>query len=128
MGGIARRGNQEKEQFWRRIVTGQAGSGLSIRRYCSERGVNEPSFFAWRKELARRDAAANRGGRDRGCRAGGRRRSSLPGCRLRPANRPATRASRLSCRLASASGFRAARARTRWARWSLTTCNGPAAR
>ena len=60
MGGIARRGSGEKEQFWRRIVAGQAGSGLSIRGYCSDRGVNEPSFFAWRKELARRDAAANK--------------------------------------------------------------------
>ena len=61
MGGIARRGNGEKEQFWRRIVAGQADSGLSIRRYCLDRGVKEPSFFAWRKELARRDAAANKG-------------------------------------------------------------------
>lgn len=60
MGGIARRGNGEKEQYWRRIVEGQAVSGLSIRRYCIDRGVNEPSFFAWRKELARRDAAANK--------------------------------------------------------------------
>lgn len=58
MGGRVRRRSEEKEQFWRQIVDAHAGSGLSVRRYCSDRGVSEQSFFAWRKELARRDAAA----------------------------------------------------------------------
>jgi transposase-like protein len=58
MGGRVRRRSEEKEQFWRQMVDGHAGSGLSVRRYCSDRGVSEQSFFAWRKELARRDAAA----------------------------------------------------------------------
>ena len=58
MGGRVRRRSEEKEQFWRQIVDGQAGSGLSVRRYCSDRGVSEQSFFAWRTDLARRDGAA----------------------------------------------------------------------
>lgn len=58
MGGRVRRRSEAKEQFWRQIVEAHAGSGLSVRRYCSDRGITEPSFFAWRKELARRDAAA----------------------------------------------------------------------
>ena len=45
-----------REAFWRRIVVGQPGSGLSIRQWCQRRGVTEPSFYAWRRELARRDA------------------------------------------------------------------------
>lgn len=47
-----------KEQLWRQVVEGHAGSGLSVRRYCADRGVTEVSFFAWRRELAKRDAAA----------------------------------------------------------------------
>jgi hypothetical protein len=58
MGVGVRRRSEEKEQFWRQMVDGHAGSGLSVWRYCSDRGVSEQSFFAWRKELARRDAAA----------------------------------------------------------------------
>jgi transposase-like protein len=60
MAGRVRRRDEEKERFWRRVVEGHAGSGLSVRRYCAERGVTEPSFFAWRRELARRDAAGRR--------------------------------------------------------------------
>ena len=59
MPGRTRRRNGEKERFWRQVVGGHAGSGLSVRQYCTDRSVSEPSFFAWRRELARRDAAAN---------------------------------------------------------------------
>jgi hypothetical protein len=45
-----------KEQYWREVVGGHAKSGLSVKAYCSGRGVSEASFFAWRRELARRDA------------------------------------------------------------------------
>jgi hypothetical protein len=50
----------EKEHAWRQVVKGHAGSGLSIRQYCTDRGVSQPSFFAWRRELARRDAASDK--------------------------------------------------------------------
>ena len=56
MAGRADR-NLEKERFWRQLLEGHAGSGLSIRQYCTDRGVSQPSFFAWRRELARRDSA-----------------------------------------------------------------------
>ena len=59
MAGRADR-NLEKEQFWRQVVGEHSGSGLTVRQYCENRGVSEPSFFAWRRELARRDAAANK--------------------------------------------------------------------
>lgn len=59
MVGRTRRRNEEKESFWRQVVGGHAGSGLSVRQYCTDRRVSEPSFFAWRRELAQRDGATN---------------------------------------------------------------------
>jgi hypothetical protein len=60
MAGRTRRRNVEKERFWRQVVGGHTESGLSVRQYCADRGVTEPSFFAWRRELARRDATASK--------------------------------------------------------------------
>ncbi len=51
--------SQAKEQLWRERVARQSRSKLSIREYCARAGVSEPSFYAWRRELARRDALAS---------------------------------------------------------------------
>jgi hypothetical protein len=64
-GPQGRRPDAGREEFWRRLVAGQPTSGRSIRDWCIQHGVSEPSFYAWRKELARRDAAVNQD-RDRG--------------------------------------------------------------
>lgn len=50
------RRSEGKEQFWRRIVVGHRGSRQSVREWCDRHGVSEPSFYAWRRELAKRDA------------------------------------------------------------------------
>ena len=47
-----------KEQFWRRMVRQWRGSGLSVRDFCTDRGISEPSFYAWRRTIAERDANA----------------------------------------------------------------------
>ena len=44
----------ERERFWRKLVAGQARSGVSIRAWCDRHGVSEPSYYFWRRELARR--------------------------------------------------------------------------
>jgi hypothetical protein len=44
-----------KESYWRRQLEGQAASGLSIRQYCRDQEFSEPSFYVWRRELAKRD-------------------------------------------------------------------------
>lgn len=44
-----------KEKFWRRVVGGHARSGLSVRAWCREQGLNEPAFYWWRSRLARTD-------------------------------------------------------------------------
>ena len=52
------RRDRKKEEFWRRRLEAQAGSGLSIRAWCRRHGVQESAFYWWRTRLAQRDAAA----------------------------------------------------------------------
>lgn len=52
----ARRNSEAKERFWREHVARQAAGGLTVRAYCQQHGLTEPSFYAWRQELARRAA------------------------------------------------------------------------
>ena len=47
-----------KDPFWRRMVRQWRRSGLSVRAFCEEHGLAEPTFYAWRRTLAQRDAAA----------------------------------------------------------------------
>ena len=44
------------ERLWRRRLAQWRRSGLSVRGFCATHGVPEPNFYAWRRELARRDA------------------------------------------------------------------------
>jgi hypothetical protein len=46
----------ERERFWRGLVEGWRRSGLSVRQWCAKHHVSEPSFYAWHRELQRRDA------------------------------------------------------------------------
>ena len=50
-----RRRSAEKEAWWRGHVGRQADSGLSVRAYCREYELSEPSFYVWRRELRKRD-------------------------------------------------------------------------
>ena len=50
--------SESKERFWRGQVRRWRASGLSVRAFCVEHGLSEPSFYAWRRTLAQRDAAA----------------------------------------------------------------------
>jgi hypothetical protein len=49
-----------KERFWRAQVRQWRTSGLSVRTFCEERGLSQPSFYGWRRTLAQRDEAAVR--------------------------------------------------------------------
>lgn len=44
-----------KERFWREMVRRWRGSGGTIRAFCDEHDLSEPSFYSWRREIARRD-------------------------------------------------------------------------
>lgn len=52
------RRDPERERFWRDAVAGQRKSGLSVRAFCRQRGLNEPNFYAWRRTLDERQGAA----------------------------------------------------------------------
>lgn len=57
--------NQQREEFWRRIVIEQPASGLSIRAWCARHEVTEASFYAWRRTLARRGILRSARGKKR---------------------------------------------------------------
>lgn len=54
---MAQRGGRDrgKERFWRRMVREWRRSGLSVRAFCAEHGLAEPSFYSWRRSIAERD-------------------------------------------------------------------------
>jgi hypothetical protein len=54
---MAKRGQRDpgKEKFWRRMLRLWRRSGLSGREFCAVQGLGEASFYAWRREIARRD-------------------------------------------------------------------------
>jgi len=41
----------ERMEFWRQAVAQQEQQGRSVRTFCRERGLNEHSFYAWRKRV-----------------------------------------------------------------------------
>ena len=45
-----------KEQSWREVIDGWRRSGGSVRQWCSQRQISEPSFYSWRRTLSERDA------------------------------------------------------------------------
>jgi hypothetical protein len=54
-----RQRDPERERFWREAVAGHQTSGQSVRAYCSQRRLAEGNFYAWRRELVKRDRAAS---------------------------------------------------------------------
>jgi hypothetical protein len=67
-----------KEQFWRQALTRFHRSGLTIRAFCVRHRLSEPSFYAWRAELARRDRAAQIAVGQTPCRRPSRKRRPAP--------------------------------------------------
>lgn len=53
----SRRRDSAKAQFWRKVVDGFDAERSTVRAWCMKHGVSEPSFYAWRRELKRRDAS-----------------------------------------------------------------------
>ena len=48
-----RRAGGERRRFWRAAISRQRASGVSVRAFCRQERLAEPSFYAWRKRLAR---------------------------------------------------------------------------
>lgn len=45
----------DKEAFWRLVLDEHEASGLTVRAFCKQESLSEPSFYTWRKELRKRD-------------------------------------------------------------------------
>lgn len=45
------RSNGERRKYWEGLVHEQSESGLSIREFCRQHGVNDNSFYWWRGAL-----------------------------------------------------------------------------
>lgn len=41
----------DQRQFWQLAVEAWQASGMSVRRFCKQEGLSEPSFYSWRKRL-----------------------------------------------------------------------------
>jgi len=53
--GRRNRPDVEKKQFWRLVLEEYQKSGLSVREFCRVESISEPSFYAWRRTLAKSD-------------------------------------------------------------------------
>lgn len=45
----------ELERRWRDLIARWERSDLTVRDFCADHRVSEPSFYGWRRELAARD-------------------------------------------------------------------------
>jgi transposase-like protein len=41
----------QKREYWSNLIAEQEASGQTIRAFCQEQGVRDPSFYYWRKRL-----------------------------------------------------------------------------
>jgi hypothetical protein len=41
----------DQQQFWQMALETFKSSGLSVRQFCKQEGLAEPSFYIWRKKL-----------------------------------------------------------------------------
>jgi transposase-like protein len=48
------RTQEERRQFWLRLIAEQEQSGLSVRAFSKQHRTSEHSFYQWRKRLAER--------------------------------------------------------------------------
>ena len=49
--GKATMSDVERRQFWRMVLETFQSSGLSVRQFCRQEGLSEPSFYFWRRRL-----------------------------------------------------------------------------
>jgi hypothetical protein len=49
-----------KERYWRRLLRLWRSSVLTVRDFCAEHGISEPSFYCWRREIERRNRQRQR--------------------------------------------------------------------
>jgi transposase-like protein len=58
---MSKRGERsaEKAEFWKLVVAEWQESEISVREFCKNNGLSEPSFYSWRRELKKREKEAS---------------------------------------------------------------------
>ena len=51
--------DSDDHAFWQLVIESQAGSGLSVKKFCENEGINPSSFYQWRKKLEQRVFSAS---------------------------------------------------------------------
>ena len=52
---MARKKSVERELHWEAMLNRHSDSRLSIREFCAQEGISQPSFYSWRKKLRERE-------------------------------------------------------------------------
>jgi len=55
-GTTSDKGTGTRDEYWRERIAAQERSGLSVQQFCKEQGLNNPSFYYWRKRLRQQTA------------------------------------------------------------------------
>jgi transposase-like protein len=55
---MARRTHEESIKYWGRIIREHEASGLTIKQFCGDRGIQQTQFYKWRKQLGAKDSGA----------------------------------------------------------------------
>lgn len=48
-----KKADTDQRQFWQMVLETFNSSGLSVRQFCQQEGLSEPSFYSWRKRLSK---------------------------------------------------------------------------
>jgi hypothetical protein len=40
-----------RQEYWRKVIGEQSGSGQSVTTFCRGKGISDASFYTWRKRL-----------------------------------------------------------------------------
>lgn len=58
------KGSDEQRRFWQMVFDTYETSGLSVRQFCKNEGLNESGFYYWRKKLAGDSATTSQSAED----------------------------------------------------------------
>ena len=52
--------NNDKRQFWQIVIETWQNSGMSVSKFCKAEGLDEGTFYNWRKKLTDGDSQTNK--------------------------------------------------------------------
>jgi hypothetical protein len=55
---MAKQSSAEKAEFWKLAIAEQGESGLSIKAFCRQQSLSEPSFHSWKRKLKKQNQSS----------------------------------------------------------------------